>query len=116
MEENTEDKKETADSMPEDKKEEDIIAEEKQEEAKAEEPVAQPVQEKKKGFFEKIKEKFSKKKEETPESKGFFEKIREKVSKKKEETPENDLEEIKPDEIKKAVEEGSEEEKAESQP
>lgn len=72
--------------------------------------------EEKKGFFEKIKEKFSKKKQESEEpaaKKGFFERIKEKFKKKEEEKAEQDeKEELKLDDIKEAVEEGFVEDKA----
>jgi hypothetical protein len=78
-------------------------------------PVNPEVQkeEKKKGFFEKIKDKFSKKKEaaeEAPEKKGFFEKVKQKFKKKEEEKPEQQAEEeTKQDEPISAAEETGEE-------
>jgi hypothetical protein len=75
-----------------------------------------PDEEKKKGFFEKIKEKFSKKKQESEEpaaKKGFFERIKEKFKKKEEEKAEQEQkEELRLDDIKEAVEEGFGEDKA----
>jgi hypothetical protein len=60
------------------------------EENTAEEAPVNPEEEKKKGFFEKIKDKFSKKKEEAPEKKGFFEKVKQKFRGKEEVTTKQD--------------------------